>query len=159
MRNLNEKKDCLALELLGKGFIRLPRSVGDRAFVGDWTKNLCGRLHLALICLCRYKDGYMMLNGKKETCFAGEYVGTHQDLADCTGIAVGSIYRLLKQLSAENLIEVTVIEGGSRIRVCGYMQYILAPELPESKGKIEPAQKPLTLFSDYHGIDPNIPFT
>lgn len=159
MRNLNEKKDCLALELLGKAFIKLPRAVSNRAFVGNWAKNLCGRLHLALICLCRFTDGYVMLNGKKETCFAGEYVGTHQDLADCTGIAVGSIYRLLKQLSAENLIEVTVIEGGSRIRVCGYTQYILAPELLESKGKIEPVKKSITRFSDYHGIDPNIPFT
>lgn len=137
MSYLNEEKDLLAQELFGKGFIKLPRFVGDQAFGKNRAKSMRGLLLLALINLCRYTDGYVVLNERKINCRPGEYVGTHSDLSQRTGIAIGSVARLLKRLARENLIEVTVLEGGSRIRVSGYSQFIL-PKEDEKAGPAQP---------------------
>lgn len=137
MNYLNEEKDLLALELFGKSFIKLPRIIGDQAFGKNRATSMRGLLLLALISLCRYTDGYVVLNERKINCRPGEYVGTHADLSQRTGIAIGSVARLLKRLARENLIEVTVLEGGSRIRVSGYSQFIL-PKEDEKAGPAQP---------------------
>lgn len=159
MSELAAKKDAKALEAFGKGFVKVPRQIMKLFFSEKATDRLLGKMYFSLICLCNFADGHVFLNGEKVFCAAGEYVCTHRVLSAKTHIQLGSISRLLHSLSDLNLIEVTVIEGGSRIRVCGYAQYGLGQEFSRTKGKGNSVSSTFSSYSDYHGIDPNIPFT
>lgn len=129
MRDLDSEKDFLAVQKFGAFFIKMPRSVIMRMSGNDEDERLTGRLHLFLICLCYYKDGYVSLNGSKIPCSKGEYIGSKRKLSALTGIAYGSVGRILDRLEKEGLIIIRLIPGGRSIRVCGYTQFVLPEEV------------------------------
>ena len=114
-RSVNEK---LAIDLMGLPYVKIPRYTLD-LLKCPATRQL-GQLHLLLFDICFFADGYTDLNGRKVPCKRGEYVGTQQELADLSGINIGSINRLIRKLEALHLISVTKIQGGSLIKVHGY---------------------------------------
>ena len=60
---------------------------------------------------------------------------TQQELADLSGINIGSINRLIRKLEALHLISVTKIQGGSLIKVHGYTSLIAAPGVKDDSRK------------------------
>ncbi len=57
-----------------------------KAFIGwvpgRFRNGIKGFLYISLMFLCYYTDGVVMLNGKEYTCRRGEYIGTHELIAD-----------------------------------------------------------------------------
>lgn len=164
MRVYNSEKEKITIHYLSGSYLRIPRKVINRMLIGTPAERQVGWLHLSLINICFHTDGFVHLQGKRKmSCAKGEYVGSYRDLEKLTGICYGSIGRLLQQLENECLIETTRIENRTRIRVCGY-DWLTDPKREETSDvkpavSSQPVKKSITLFSDYHGIDPNIPFT
>lgn len=129
-RSVNEK---LAIDLMGLPYVKIPRYTLD-LLKCPATRQL-GQLHLLLFDICFFADGYTDLNGRKVPCKRGEYVGTQQELADLSGINIGSINRLIRKLEALHLISVTKIQGGSLIKVHGYTSLIAAPGVKDDSRK------------------------
>lgn len=129
-RSVNEK---LAIDLMGLPYVKIPRYTLD-LLKCPATRQL-GQLHLLLFDICFFADGYTDLNGRKVPCKRGEYVGTQQELADLSGINIGSISRLIRKLEALHLISVTKIQGGSLIKVHGYTSLIAAPGVKDDSRK------------------------
>ncbi|WP_304248521.1 helix-turn-helix domain-containing protein [Parabacteroides gordonii] len=153
-RSVNEKQ---AIDLMGLPYVKIPRYTLD-LLKSPATRQL-GQLHLLLFDICFFVDGYACLNGRKVPCKRGEYVGTQQQLADLSGINIGSVNRLIRKLEAMNLISVTKIQGGSLIKVHGYTSLIAAPEIKESSQKKKGQQEVnFDFFGDarklYGGIEP-----
>lgn len=151
MSDLSFIKDAEALEQFGKGFIKLPRSIGKLYFSEKEKEHILGKMYFSLIYLCNFADGYAILNGEKISCRAGEYVCTHRILSAKTHINIGSISRVLRGLSDLNLIEISPVDRGSRIRVCGYAQFIQPSEAnvkkPTPPKKAALPKKPIRDFS------------
>lgn len=164
MRVQNAEKEKITMDYLRGSYLRIPRKVINRMLIGTPAERQVGWLHFSLISLSFHTDGFVYLTGKRKVpCAKGEYVGSYRDLEELTGISRCTIGRLLQQLADECLIEVTRMKGGTRIRVCGY-DWLTDPKREETNDvkpavSLQPAQKSITFFSDYHGIDPNIPFT
>lgn len=138
MKDFMEEKDAEALALMGKAFIKMPRTVAKQMLSENKAERLAGRLYLSLICLCYYAEGNVTLsNNVTVLCRKGEYVGSYRKLSEQVGIDYGSIRRLLAKLKKRKQIEISPVEGGSRIRVCGYLQFILPPE-DEKAGPAQP---------------------
>lgn len=136
-----------AMELMGLQYVKIPRYT-LKLIKKPATRQL-GQLHLLLFDICFFADGYAELNGRKVACKRGEYVGTQQELADLSGISIGSINRLIRKLEALHLISVFKIQGGSLIKVHGYTTLTAASAvkgspLPE-KTKENPEEE-LSLF-------------
>lgn len=153
-RSVNEKQ---AIDLMGLPYVKIPRYTLD--LLKSPTTRQLGQLHLLLFDICFFADGYACLNGRKVPCKRGEYVGTQQQLADLSGINIGSVNRLIRKLEAMNLISVTKIQGGSLIKVHGYTSLIAAPEIKESSQKKKGQQEVnFDFFGDarklYGGIEP-----
>lgn len=153
-RSVNEKQ---AIDLMGLPYVKIPRYTLD-LLKRPATRQL-GQLHLLLFDICFFADGYASLNGRKVPCKRGEYVGTQQQLADLSGINIGSVNRLIRKLEAMNLISVTKIQGGSLIKVHGYTSLIAAPEIKGSSQKKKGQQEVnFDFFGDarklYGGIEP-----
>lgn len=129
-RSVNEK---LAIDLMGLPYVKIPRYTLD-LLKCPATRQL-GQLHLLLFDICFFADGYTDLNGRKVPCKRGEYVGTQQELADLSGINIGSINRLIRKLEALHLISVTKIQGGSLIKVHGYTSLIAVPGVKDDSRK------------------------
>lgn len=125
----NEK---IALDYLGKAFIKIPRSMMDHLDSVRLVERQMARLHLCLFGLCYHTDGYAMLNNRKVSCRRGEYVGTQLRLSEITGIRPGSLSRLIDKLVKLQLISVTHIPGGSRILVKGYDVFTRIQESKET---------------------------
>lgn len=128
--SVNEK---LAINLMGLPYVKIPRFT-LKLIERPATRQL-GHLHITLFDVCFFKDGYVEMKGRKVPCKRGEYIGTQQQLADLSGISIGSINRLLRRLEAIHLISVTKIQGGSLIKVHGYTTLIAAPEIEETSSK------------------------
>ena len=129
-RSVNEK---LAIDLMGLPYVKIPRYTLD--LLNCPAPRQLGHLHLLLFDICFFADGYTDLNGRKVPCKRGEYVGTQQELADLSGINIGSINRLIRKLEALHLISVTKIQGGSLIKVHGYTSLIAAPGVKDDSRK------------------------
>lgn len=128
----NTENEDIALDYLGKFFIKIPRSMMDRLDSVRLVERQMARLHLYLFGLCYHTDGYVMLNNRKVSCRRGEYVGTQLQLANITGIRPGSLSRLIDKLVRLQLISVAHIPGGSRIQVKGYDVFTRIPESKET---------------------------
>lgn len=153
-RSVNEKQ---AIDMMGLPYVKIPRYTLD-LMKNPATRQL-GQLHLLLFDVCFFADGCAKLNGQKVPCKRGEYVGTQQQLADLSGISIGSINRLIRKLEAMHLISVTKIQGGSLIKVHGYTSLIGAPEIKGSSLKKKGQQEVnLDIFGEarklYGRIDP-----
>lgn len=132
----NEK---VALDYLGKSFIKFPRSIMDRLDSHRLEERQMARLHLCLFGLCFYTDGHATLNNRKVVCRRGEYVGTQLRLAEITGISAGSLSRLISKMAKQQLITVNHIPGGSRIHVNGYDTFTWVTEAKDSTPEESPA--------------------
>lgn len=130
--SVNEKQ---AMDIIGVPYVKIPRYTLD-LIKHPGTRQL-GQLHLLLFDICFFTDGYATLNGQKVPCKRGEYVGTQQQLANLSGINIGSINRLIRKLEAMHLISVFKIQGGSLIKVHGYATLTAAAEPKASPKKIE----------------------
>lgn len=142
-RSVNEK---LAIDLMGLPYVKIPRYTLS-LLKCPATRQL-GQLHLLLFDICFFADGYAKLNGRKVPCKRGEYVGTQQELADLSGINIGSINRLVRKLEALHLISVTKIQGGSLIKVHGYTSLIAAPEAKDASPKENEKRTGCDLFAE-----------
>lgn len=129
-KSVNEE---LAIDLMGLPFVKISRFT-LRLMRCPATRQL-GQLHLTLFDVCFFTDGYAKIKDRKVPCKRGEYVGTQQQLADLSGINIGSINRLIRKLETMKLITVTKIEGGSRIKVHGYDTLTAAPDVKEPHQK------------------------
>lgn len=121
----NEK---IALDYLGKSFVKIPRSIMDRLDSSHLAERQMARLHVCLFGLCYHTDGHATLDNRKVVCRRGEYVGTQLRLAEIAGISTGSLSRLISKMVKLQLICVNHIPGGSRIRVNGYDAFTWVPE-------------------------------
>lgn len=122
------ENEMVALDYLGKSFIKIPRSIVDRLSSISLVEQQMARLHLCLFGVCFHTDGHVVLDNRRVVCRRGEYVGTQIRLAEMAGISVGSLSRLLKKMKQLQLIAVDHIPGGSRIRVNGYDAFTWVPE-------------------------------
>lgn len=132
----NEK---VALEYLGKSFVKPPRSIMDRLNSSYLPEQQMARLHLCLLGLCYHTDGYAILDNRKVVCRRGEYVGTQTRLAEIAGINIGSLSRLINWMKKQQLITVTHLPGGSRIHVNGYDAFTWVTETKETAPDESPA--------------------
>ncbi|MCD8137547.1 MAG: helix-turn-helix domain-containing protein [Parabacteroides gordonii] len=132
----NEK---VALDYLGKSFVKTPRSIMDRLNSSYLPEQQMARLHLCLFGLCYHTDGYAILDNRKVVCRRGEYVGTQTRLAEIAGISIGSLSRLIKKMKKLHLITVNHIPGGSRIHVNGYDTFTWVTEAKDSAPDESPA--------------------
>lgn len=127
------ENESVALDYLGKAFIKVPRSIMDRLNSLRLVERQMARLHLCLFGLCYHTDGYVMLDNHKVSCRRGEYVGTQLRLAEVAGISPGSLSRLIDKMVKLQLISVTHILGGSRILVKGYTTFTWIQESKETQ--------------------------
>lgn len=125
----NEK---VALEYLGKSFVKTPRSIMNRLNSSYLPEQQMARLHLCLFGLCYHTDGYAILDNRKVVCRRGEYVGTQKRLAEIAGINIGSLSRLINWMKKQQLITVNHLPGGSRIHVNGYDAFTWVTETKET---------------------------
>lgn len=132
----NEK---VALDYLGKSFVKTPRSIMDRLNSSYLPEQQMARLHLCLFGLCYHTDGYAILDNRKVVCRRGEYVGTQTRLAEIAGISIGSLSRLINWMKKQQLITVTHLPGGSRIHVNGYDTFTWVTETKETAPNESPA--------------------
>lgn len=116
---MDERVEC-KLENLGKSFVKMPRKLLSLAFGSRKKSRLFGRVYIALVSLCYFKDGKVKLGRKYYTCHRGEYLGTYRELADRADISLGSVRHYLEELSQAGLIEYGPIAGGTRIKICNY---------------------------------------
>ncbi|WP_321571458.1 hypothetical protein [Parabacteroides goldsteinii] len=137
-RSVNEK---LAIDLMGLPYVKIPRYTLN-LLKCPATRQL-GQLHILLFDICFFADGYAKLNGRKVPCKRGEYVGTQQELADLSGINIGSI-----NLEALHLISVSKIQGGSLIKVHGYTSLIAPPETKDASQKENEKQSIGNIFTE-----------
>ena len=142
-RSVNEK---LAIDLMGLPYVKSPRYTLN-LLKCPATRQL-GQLHILLFDICFFADGYAKLNGRKVPCKRGEYVGTQQELADLSGINIGSINRLIRKLEALHLISVSKIQGGSLIKVHGYTSLIAPPETKDASQKENEKQSIGNIFTE-----------
>ncbi|WFE84256.1 MULTISPECIES: helix-turn-helix domain-containing protein [Parabacteroides] len=153
-RSVNENQ---AIDLMGLSYVKIPRYTLN--LIKNPATRQLGQLHLLLFDICFFADGCANLNGRKVPCKRGEYVGTQQQLADMSGINIGSINRLIRKLEAMHLISVTKIQGGSLIKVHGYTSLIDVPEVKKYSQKKKGKQEVVVdLFAEarrlYGGGDP-----
>ncbi|WP_293712162.1 winged helix-turn-helix domain-containing protein [uncultured Parabacteroides sp.] len=116
---MDERVEC-KLENLGKSFVKMPRKLLSLAFGSEKKSRLFGRVYIALVSLCYFKDGTVKLGKNYYTCHRGEYLGTYRELADRADISLGSVGYYLKELSQAGLIEYGPIAGGTRVKICNY---------------------------------------
>lgn len=135
MKDLNGIRDARALKWMGNAFIKIPWTIVKQIFGNGEEERLTGILHLALICLCYHTDGYVAVRKEKIPCARGEYVGSYRKLSRKTGISFGTVSRLLEKLESRGLVEISLVKGGSRVRVCGYSQFMLNPEATKEEVK------------------------
>lgn len=133
MSEIMSVNERLAINVLGLSYVKIPRFSLDLLTCPD-TRQL-GLLHIMLFEICFFKDGYVKMKDRKVPCKRGEYVGTQQQLADLSGISIGSINRLIRKLEAMHLISVTKIQGGSLIKVHGYTTLIAEKEVQDTSSK------------------------
>lgn len=141
------ENESVALDYLGKAFIKVPRSIMDRLNSLRLVERQMARLHLCLFGLCYHTDGYVMLDNHKVSCRRGEYVGTQLRLAEVAGISPGSLSRLIDKMVKLQLISVTHIPGGSRILVKGYTTFTWIQESKETQ-KNTPATDAATQMAE-----------
>ena len=141
------ENESVALDYLGKTFIKVPRSIMDRLDSVRLVERQMARLHLCLFGLCYHTDGYVMLGNHKVSCRRGEYVGTQLRLAEVAGISPGSLSRLIDKMVKLQLISVTHIPGGSRILVKGYTTFTWIQESKETQ-KNTPATDAATQMAE-----------
>lgn len=122
------ENERVALDYLGKSFVKIPRSILDRLNSHCFVEQQMARLHLCLFGLCYHTDGYALLENRKVVCRRGEYVGKQTRLAEIAGISTGSVSRLINKMKKLQLITVDPIPGGSRIRINGYADFTWIPE-------------------------------
>lgn len=163
MKVYNAEKEKITMEYLRGSYLRIPRKVINRMLSGSRTERQAGWLHFSLISLCFHTDGFARIGSQKIPCAKGELISSKRDLEKITSISYGSIGRLLQQLEDECLIEMTRIENRTRIRVCGY-DWLTDPKRQETSDakpavSSQPVSRPRPGDRDYHGIDPDIPFT
>lgn len=140
MESYNFENERIAIDYLSGSFVKIPRKILIRMISKVPFERRVGWFHLLLIVLSFHTDGFVMLNGRKVACWQGEYVGSYRGLSEISGYSITTVSRLLKKLIVQNLIVVMRLEGGTRIRVCGY-RIIFNP--PES-GSGKPPQCPVT---------------
>ncbi len=126
---------------MGLPYVKIPRYTLN-LLKCPATRQL-GQLHILLFDICFFADGYAKLNGRKVPCKRGEYVGTQQELADLSGINIGSI-----KLEALHLISVSKIQGGSLIKVHGYTSLIAPPETKDASQKENEKQSIGNIFTE-----------
>lgn len=136
MEKQKSENEMKAVDFMGRSFIKVPCIMMNNLLDINSYKRKKGLLHLSLFGLCYHTDGYVKVKNRRVLCARGEYVGTYRDLADLTGIGISSIYRIMHSLVKQRLVEVTAVEGGSRIRVYGYEEFTSKPVSESSpKGK------------------------
>ncbi|MBB4621111.1 hypothetical protein [Parabacteroides faecis] len=65
------ENESVALDYMGKAFIKIPRSIMDRLDSTRLVERQMARLHLCLFGLCYHTDGYVMLDNRKVSCRRG----------------------------------------------------------------------------------------
>lgn len=149
MEYLKSEKDLKASAYLGTSFLKMPWRILRQMVSEDPSERLMGQLHVTLFGICYHTPGWVSLGSNQVFCDQGEYVGSYRHLAGVSGLKVGSIPRLLGLLEEKALIEVNVLKGGSRIRICGYKDFMaltaLAPAVarkaPKGMSLKTPAQR------------------
>lgn len=140
MESYNIEKEQIAANYLAGSYVKIPRKLFVQMTSKSSFERKVGWFHLLLIGLCFHTDGYALLNKRKVTCRKGEYVGSYRALSEASGFSLATIGRLIKRLSSQGLIDVMRLEGGTHIRVCGYL--VIAESRPSEPGN--PAQLPAT---------------
>lgn len=128
----NTENEAIALNYLGKTFIKIPRSIMERLSSVRLAERQMAQLHLCLFGVCYHTDGYVMLDNCKVSCRRGEYIGSQLQLARIAGISLGSVSRLINKMEKLQLISVSRMRGGSRIQVKGYDVFTRIPESKET---------------------------
>lgn len=115
--NLNKEK---VAGFLGQSYVLIPRKVLTMLFHGEGRDRSVGMVYLALFSEAFFKDGQVCLNNRYYACKRGEYVGIREELAKNCGISIATLHRDLAWLKEKELIGLTRLNGGIRVRVCGY---------------------------------------
>lgn len=136
MNDYLSENERIASEYLGSSYVKVPRLTLMMLRSGEPSGRLLWQLHLTLFGACFFVDGVAKLNGRKVPCKRGEWVGTQKELAEMAAINIGSINRLIRQLEAMHLISVSKIQGGSLIRVNGYISLHAEPAKREKEKKL-----------------------
>jgi DNA-binding transcriptional ArsR family regulator len=135
----------------GRTFLKVPGRLVDSLFSPMEEKRKIAILYLALMRYCHFEDGYVIAGTDKIACARGEYVTTHKQLSDLTGMQRETIRNLLKRLSEKGLVEITRLRRGLRITLCGYDEFMSNSEYPEKKTKKEkqPKMSPMEYIEEY----------
>lgn len=124
MKDLNLENDQKALDYFGRSFLKIPWRIVRQMLSDDPSERLLGQLHVALFGLCYHTRGFVMLGDRRVPCDQGEFIGTYRRLAHLSGIKEGTLPRLLYRLKELHLIEMSTLKGGTRIRLCGYKEFM-----------------------------------
>lgn len=136
---------------LGQSFVRIPRKVLAMVFHGKGQEKTVGLVYLMLLSEVYFAEGRVVLQKRSYICKRGEYMGTCKALSEGIGMSMASVRRGLKWLKEEGLIEISPLEDGCRIRVCGY-HGMMAVRPAESLGK---GGKPVD-FSSFEEAERNM---
>lgn len=112
-----------ALQVLGKSYLMIPRSVCANLYAFDDMQSEMAWLHLTLLIRCNYAEGPVLFNRRTYTCRKGEYIGTYNRLSEYTRLTYSTVRRLLIVLKEQGLIEITRLRGGVAIYLYGYAEY------------------------------------
>ena len=105
---------------LGQSYVLIPRKVLAMLFRGEGRERSVGMVYLALFSEVFFKDGKVFLNKRYYACKRGEFVGQSEELANRCGRCTKTLNRSLVWLKEKELIGLTRLNGGIRVRVCGY---------------------------------------
>ena len=105
---------------LGQSYVLIPRKVLAMLFRGEGRERSVGMVYLALFSEVFFKDGKVFLNKRYYVCKRGEFVGQSEELAKRCGMCTKTLNRSLVWLKEKELIGLTRLNGGIRVRVCGY---------------------------------------
>jgi DNA-binding transcriptional ArsR family regulator len=135
----------------GKTYLKVPRLLIDSLYSSVEEKRKIAILYLALMSYCYFEDGYVIVGAEKITCARGEYITSHGQLTDLTGMSGRTLRYLLKRLSEKGLIKVSRLRRGIRITLCGYDEFMSNSEKPEKKEKKgkKPKQTPWEIIEEY----------
>jgi hypothetical protein len=111
-----------------RGYIKLWRKIQDSFF---YTDSEAVHLWVHLLLEANHTSKEFMFNGKKITCYHGSFVTGRHVIARKTGINESKVYRLLKMLESEHLIEQQKGNRYSIITIVNYTEHQVSEQQNE----------------------------
>lgn len=167
MESYSLEKEKIAIDYLTGAYIKMPRRIFLQMISKSVSERRTGWFHLLLIGLCYHTDGHVTLKNCKISCRRGEYVGSYQHLSEVSGFSINSTRRIINKLTSKGLIDVMRVEGGTRIRVCGYQVIAEAQQTdpgkpfassPKTPAQLSEASKSLIMRKEDADMNPEIQF-